>query len=116
MVEEDPIVFEVNEDGKCRAQVCRLFLYEAGRKDLAARVGTNRAGNPMRPPEALNVEDAALVAMAFRAAHEGNPAAMFKHEDPELAFQLPVTIEGGVRHWSPRGGVWCAWPDRLEYV
>lgn len=115
MTEE--IEFERDEAGKCRAQRCRAWLYEQGRKDLAARIGTNRAGNPMRPPEGLSVEDATVVAEAFEKAHEGNPdfVPVLAGLDLVTALQLPVAGEA-VRHWSPAGGFWSMWPDGQEYV
>lgn len=107
----------MNENGKCRAQVCRQWLYDQGRVDLASRIGTNRVGHPMRPPEALDEVAAALVAEAFRVAHVGNEWV----ELEGMVALLGVEIEGheDVRHWVPGpmgGGIWSAWPANSEYV
>jgi hypothetical protein len=101
-------------DGKCRAQICRQALYDQGWTELAGRVGTNMAGNPMRPPEALSPAQARAVAEAFAKVHEGNPDFVNDVEEHVALLQEP--IDGPVRHWRPVAKVWAMWPDGAEYV
>jgi hypothetical protein len=59
------------------AEICRAALAEAGHPDLAAEIGTNRAGHPMRCLDAHDETSARLArtADAYRRADPRRPTA-----------------------------------------
>ena len=98
------------------AEICRAALAEAGRPDLAAQIGTNRAGHPMRCLDAHDETSARLVAKAFALAH-GRDADYVEDFVPWLL--KPVITVDHVRlqnHWSPWLCRWCYDFDPNEWA
>lgn len=89
-----------------RAEVARMALCEVGRPDLAAEIGTNKAGHATRPFWAMGLADAELVARAMRLSNAGDPG--YSDWDSFITevltrFDSSVTHP---RHWSPRRQAW----------
>lgn len=87
-----------------RSTIAHAALLDVGRPDLAASVGTNRAGNstciggfPAHP-----VDDQKLLARAFRLGHQADPEGC---PDPERCSHLPSVVEIHEQTlWLRRGG------------
>jgi hypothetical protein len=99
-----------------RAEICRTYLLVAARPDLAATIGTNRAGHPMRRQEGYGSEDAVLVARAFTVTYRGDPLFDSDLMGHVAALVWPVKDPGLPRHWSPLLDRWVATFDPAHWA
>ena len=96
------------------AEACRCFLRTANRPDLAAEIGTNKVGNPMRRSAAYSARDALLVAEGYGVAYGADQAWI---EATALAFMddVPGRPEYLDKHWSPARQAWHTEYDPAEW-